>query len=272
MMINRLLMAVVLFSSTAFSQGKEGKVIYERKINLHKDLPPEAEQFKAMTPEFQVTKMELLFNNSQSLFHALPGDEEDQMPQPGGEGGRRMTFRFGGPDAETFRNYETELSVESRELGPRKYIIDDTLRPLKWKLEPDTLTILGHLCHKAVSTQPAPAMRMRRQPAAGDTASRESSVAPKEQQLVAWYTEAIDTQAGPDSYFGLPGLILKTDLNNGSVVYTALSLETLEKATVKAPANGKKITRDEYRKMMADQMQSMRGGPGGGAQVIRVVQ
>ena len=241
-MKHKLWIAAILFTSTAFSQVKEGKVIYERKMNMHKDMPPDAGQFKAMVPEFTTSKMELLFNSSQSLFHPVATEEEDQMPQPGGDGGRRI-FRFGGMDAETFRDYEKEQMVEARELGPKKYIIDDTLRPLKWKLEEDTMTIIGYLCHKATTSQ---AMRMQRRFGPNtDTSANKTPPSAQQLPVVAWYTEAIESQAGPDNFYGLPGLILKTDLNNGTMVYTATGFENLDKDLVKAPANGKKITREE---------------------------
>jgi GLPGLI family protein len=260
----------ILFSVASIAQVKDGKMIYERKMNMHKDMPPEAEQYKAMVPEFTTAKMELLFNATQSLFHPVPSDEEDEMPTPGGEGGRRMTFRMGGMDAETFRDYDKELIVEGRELGPKKYIIDDTLKPLKWKLEEDTMTIMGHLCHKATTSIAMRSRGPRFNPNA-DTTQKASP--PAEQPVVAWYTEDIESAAGPESFYGLPGLILKTDVNNGTIVYTAISFQPLGKEPVKAPENGKKVTRAEFRKMMEDQVRSM-GGPGGpgGGPVIRIVQ
>jgi GLPGLI family protein len=269
-MIYKFLIATVLVSSSAMAQVKEGKVIYERKMNLHKDMPPDDEQLKAMVPEFQTSKMELLFNSTQSLFHPLPGDDEDQMPQPGADGGRRV-MRFGGMDAETFRDYDKEQIVESRELGPKKYIIEDMLKPLKWKLREDTMTIMGYLCHKATTTL---AMRIggRMFMHGADTSKASTPPPPEQQPVIAWYTEAIESPAGPENFYGLPGLILKTDFNNGSIVFTALSLESSDKTLVKAPVNGKKITRAEFRKMVDEQMRSMGGGPGGPIQTIRIVQ
>jgi GLPGLI family protein len=90
--------------------------------------------------------------------------------------------------------------------------------------------------------------------------------------VTVWYTEEIESQAGPDNLFGLPGIILGANINNGTIVYKALSIESAPEGLVKAPTNGKKITREEYRKMMQEQMRNMggRGGPGG--PVIRIVQ
>jgi GLPGLI family protein len=92
-------------------------------------------------------------------------------------------------------------------------------------------------------------------------------------EVVAWYTDQIETPAGPEGYFGLPGLILLINMDNETMTYKAMSLEPLGKATVKAPTSGKKITREEYRKLMEEQFQGMRmGGPGGGGMMIRVQQ
>ena len=57
-----LWLAAILITCTAFSQVKEGKVIYNRRMIMYKDMPPEAEQFKAMVLGFTTPKMELLFN------------------------------------------------------------------------------------------------------------------------------------------------------------------------------------------------------------------
>ena len=279
--------ALLAVSVSATAQVKEGKVIYERKINMHKRLPPEAEQMRAMIPEFQTSKMELSFNPTQSLYKNVV-EETNELPTGDGAGGGGMRggmmFRFGGgnPNDETFRDYEKELIVESRELGPKKYLIDDTLRPMKWKLEQDTMTINGYLCYKATTVTSAfgmGGMRMNaggggQQRRAGDSAQggnqqRRFNI-PAEQKVEAWFTQDIETSAGPDNYFGLPGLILKVVVDEGTITYTALSVDTQAKANVKTPTSGKKITRQEYMKMMQQQFQGMRppGGGGGGQRII----
>lgn len=261
------------------AQVTEGKVVYERKINMHKRMPPEAEQFKAMVPEFQVSKMQLQFNSTQSLYKAMPS-EESQLPEAGDGGGRRFSFRMGGgnPNDETFKDYDKEIIIESRELGPKTYLIDDTLRPLKWKLESDTMTIQGYLCYKATTTMSLAAMMggggMRvgagggqGRPAAADSARAGGQARrfnfEEEQKVEAWFTQDIASSAGPDFFFGLPGLIMKVIVDEGTSVYSVVSLDTQAKVTVKAPTSGKKITREEYRKMMQQQFQGMRP-PGGG--------
>ena len=86
----------------------------------------------------------------------------------------------------------------------------------------------------------------------------------------AWYTEDIQSPSGPEVYGGLPGLILQLNSNDAEVVFTAVEINTkgLDKKLVQAPADGKKITRAAFRKMMEDQF-----GPdaGSGKAVIRII-
>jgi GLPGLI family protein len=191
------------------------------------------------------------------------------------------SFRFGGMDnAEIFRDYENEKIVESRELGPKRYLIEDTLRPVKWKLEEETMTVAGYTCKKATTTVQMFGMGGGMRMAAGGgqggnqqacqaaQPSRRDSMMTRmmneKQSVVAWYTEDIPTSAGPDNYFGLPGLILYLDVDDGTIVYSPKKLEPIAKdMAVKAPTKGNKITREEYRKLMQQQFQGMRGGPGG---------
>jgi GLPGLI family protein len=301
-MKNIFRLAVACFGFTPlFAQisAGEGKITYEQKINVHKRLPPEAEQMKAMIPEFQINKLELYFTPTTSLFK-LAKPEGNQLPSTEGGGGRGM-MRFGGmtQDAETFRDYENELVTESRELGPKRYLIDDTLRPLKWKLEEETMTINGFECRKATTTiqgfgmaagggnrggggqqaqagaQPARQGQAANADSSGNNGGqgrRDSTITRmmnEKQQVVAWYTEQIPTSAGPENYFGLPGLVLYVDIDNGTIVYSPVKLEPASKdVVVKAPTKGNKITRDEYRKLMQQQFQGMGGRPGGTRMVI----
>jgi GLPGLI family protein len=281
-MKNMIWVAGLLLLTTSLSaQTGEGKITYEQKINIHKRLPPEAEQMKAMIPEFQTNTMELYFTPTTSLFK-MAKTQADQLPSADGSGGPRMRMGFGGMsgDAETFRDYDNELVIESRELGPKRYLIDDTLRPMKWKLEDETMTISGFECRKATTNIQGfgmgggMAMRSGGGPGRpggganrGDSTNRggrDSTITRmlnEKQQVIAWYTEQIPTAAGPENYFGLPGLILYLDIDNGTIVFSPVKLEPLAKDMVKAPTKGNKITREEYRKMMQQQFQSMGGRP-----------
>ena len=280
----------LLVTLGAAAQVTEGKVVYERKMNMHKNLPPEAEQMKAMIPEFQTSKMELAFRDQQSLYKPFK-TEDDDMPSGeaiggGGGGGGRRNFRFGGMgggDTESFKDYEKDTKTEMRELGPKKYLLDDSLKHYSWKLSPDTMTILGHLCHKATTTIKGGIFGSAMQGFRGggnrgggnnngDTATRTAIPVMPDQQAVAWYADNIVTPGGPDDFGGLPGLILYLNVDEGALVFTPLNFEA-KAGTVKAPSGAKKITREEYRTMAEQQFGAFRrGGGGGGTQQIIIRQ
>ena len=269
---------ITLFSA---AQITEGKVIYERKMNMHKNLPADAEQFKAMIPEFQTSKMELAFKDQQSLYKPFKTDDDD-MPGTeqgggGGGGGMRIIRSGGGGNTESFKDYEKNTKTEIRELGPKKYLLDDSLKHYSWKLSPDTMTILGHLCHKATTTIKGGIFGAAMQRFGsgggnrgggnnGDSASRTPRVMP-DQQAVAWYADDIASPSGPDDFGGLPGLILYLNVDDGALIFTPLNFDA-KSGTVKAPSGAKKITREEYRAMAGQQFRGMRLSGGGGQQII----
>lgn len=234
-----------LISGSAFPQMKQGKIIYERKINLHKRLPPGEESMRNMIPEFNTSKVQLLFSEYESIYKNLP--EEQDIRETAGEGadGPRIIMKFGGNDDETYKNYQTEKSIEQRELGPKKYVIEDSLRKISWKLDEEGTTkeIKGYTCRKATGKN-----------------SQGSAV-------IAWYTDQINCPSGPDQYGGLPGMIMELNIGDGEIVFTALEISnTTDSKLVKAPTNGKKITRKEFQKMVEDQF----GANPGGGPVIRI--
>lgn len=155
-----------------------------------------------------------------------------------------MKFNGGGADDQTYKNYTTERTTQQRELGPKKYLIEDSLKRQSWKMEEGTKTIRGYVCKKAT------------------TKSRDGK------DVFAWYAEDIQSSTGPETFGGLPGLILEVNVNDAEIVFTALDIITkdFDRSIVKAPTNGKKITRKEFDQMMEEQFGVK---PGGGA-TIRV--
>lgn len=232
-----------ILTQLSFAQMKEGKIIYERKTNMHKRITPEQESMKNMIPEFSTAKMELLFSATESVFRQLE-EEEDIRDEAGGPEERRMTVRMGGNN-QVYKNYTTGKVIELRELGPKKYIIEDSLSLLKWKFnEPDTRSIKGYTCKKAI------------------TKNQQGS------DVVAWYTDEIACPGGPEIFGGLSGMILELNIADGEVVFTAIDItDKADLKMVKAPVNGKKISKKDFQQMTEELFGENRsGGP-----VIRIM-
>jgi GLPGLI family protein len=80
----------------------------------------------------------------------------------------------------------------------------------------------------------------------------------KNQTITAWFSNDIAVQAGPEKYFGLPGLILELDINDGDVVITAEKVElkpvNSEQLALPKKMKGKKVNQGQYDLILADLM------------------
>jgi len=167
-----------------------------------------------------------------------------------------------------YNNFDTKKRVEQRELMDKKFIIDDSIRPLKWKMTGETKTILNHNCMKAVATQYVPRTQMVTNNGNIERVQTTDSV-----QTTAWFATDIPVSAGPADYQGqLPGLILAMDINNGRQTFIAKEILTKADLTIiKEPQGKKKYTPDEFRKETAKMMDEMqKNNMGGNRQVIHM--
>lgn len=269
-----LLIALTSISTKATAQMKEGKISYERKINMHRNLPDP--QMKSMIPEYRTDKFELIFNESVSLFRSVVDEEApDPFANAGGGGGGGMRFNFRMPTANTFTDIAKQMQYEERAFFEKEFLIVDSIKQYKWKLSEETKTIAKQLCKKATTMISAPQMRMRI--SIGGSANNTDTTAntpraPKETELVVWYAENIPVSFGPDSYNGLPGVIMEIDQDNGANVTTAVEVSTkYPKKELVAPTKGEKMNRAQFQENMQKLMQEMqRGGGGMGGMRIRV--
>ncbi|MBP5999825.1 MAG: GLPGLI family protein [Sediminibacterium sp.] len=254
---------LVALATTATAQMKEGKISYERKTNMHRNIPDP--QMKSMIPEFRTDKFELIFNESASLFRSVVDDE---APDPfanagGGGGGMRMNFRM--PTTTTYTDLAKQTQYEERAFFEKEFLIVDSLKQYKWKLSEETKTIAKQLCKKATTMIVAPQMRMRISRGGEnntDTASN-APIKPRETELVVWYAENIPVSVGPDNYSGLPGVIMEMNLDNGATVTTAVEVSAkYPKKELVQPSKGEKMTRAQFQEQMQKLMQDMQRGGG----------
>lgn len=281
-----LLVSMMFIAFTSlFAQVKEGKLIFERKINMRRMITDP--EMRARIPEFRTEKFELIFNEQVSMFKTIP---EDEAPDPfansggGGErGGMRMMFRM--PETTIYTDLNTQIQLEARSLFEKDYLIMDTLKPLKWKLSEETKTIAKYVCKKATTSIVPQQLTMRFGGGGGNRGgegnrgggsinvggvninrggnSDSAAAKPKEIEIVVWYTESIPVSVGPDTYAGLPGAILEVDSDNGNNVITAQEFTTKYNAKeLKQPTKGEKMNRAKFMDSMQELMKGMQRGGG----------
>jgi len=261
----------------ANAQMKEGKIVYERKINMWKMITDP--EMRTRIPEFRTSEFELLFNDQASLFRSVPEDEApDPFASNGGErGGMRFAFRM--PETTTYTDINAQMQYESRPMFEKIFLVVDSLSPLKWKISEETKTIAKHVCKKATTMITAQNIRIGGGGGArtmgrsnGDTTNRPTAaITPKETEVVVWYTEDIIASVGPDNYFGLPGAILEVDLDNGSTVTTATEVSAkYPKKELVQPTKGDKMNKVQFQDTMKKLMEDMQRGGGMGGMRIRM--
>lgn len=257
-----LFCTMLLFSILGHAQMKEGKVIYERTIQMQfrrMNINPEMAE---NLPKERKEKFELSFTGKHSLWEsAVEMDDENDVVEGGGP--NRTVMRFAGNNDVVYHNFETGRRIDQRELNTKNFIVEDSIQKLKWKLGGETKTILGQTVQKAtaerIGTRSIMAMEngeMKRQQVADTTI------------ITAWFVPGIPVPAGPEFQGQLPGLILELDMNNGRIVYKALELiAKVNAGAIKEPKGGKKITPAEFDKEREKMFEEMRQNMPPGMQI-----
>jgi len=268
--MKRLLIAAAMgIILPAAAQHKEGKIIFERTMQLQIRINDDNPAFQNMIPRERKDRFELLFTEGKSLWQPVedvnPGDEMSF----GDGGGMRMVFRMPGSDDIIFHNLAEGKKTEQRELGGKNYIISDSIRKMSWKITGETKEILGYKCMKATSQRMQESFRMTMN---NGEAKRERVT--DTLNIVAWFTNEIPGSFGPEMYQGqLPGTILEIDVNNGRSRFVAIEVNPkVDIAKIKEPAKGKKATAEEFAKEREKLFQEMQqnGPPGGPGMRINI--
>ena len=245
----------IFFSLSIFAQQKEGKVIYQRTMQMQIQIN-DNDHLQQMMPKSRTDKFELSFGNNQSVWKHIDEDENtDEM----NTNGMQIRMMAPGQNDIIFYDFGAAKKTEQRDMMDKKFIITDSIRKLNWKLTGETQTILGHVCQQAIAQRTGKRTQMNM-----DNGKMERKEINDTTKMVAWFTNDIPVPAGPEVQGQLPGLILALDMNNGRMVYKALEIQTkIDIATIKEPTKGKKVTPDEFtkerEKMMAEMQKNNQG-------------
>lgn len=251
--------ATLLISLIAQAQVKEGKIIYERIMQLPTRMVNMDPAIAAQMPKARTDQYELLFGNNQSLLQYLPNiNNEDQTTFTGGGGA--VVLRFAGGNDIVFHNFTNQTKTEQREVFDRSFLVTDSIRKLNWKLTEESKTILNYKAQKATATRIGTRPRMTME---NGQMKREDF--PDTAKIIVWFTTDIPVPAGPDFQGQLPGTILEVDIDNGQTVYKAIEISNkISLNKIKEPKDGKKVTAAEFTierdKLMEEMRKNMPNG------------
>ena len=281
--------ALLLFGIISVSAQKEfqGLAVYESKTSTA-DMSKRMEGNKNITPEMKKMIEQRMKGISEKTFFlnfdrsASIYKEEEKLDAPGqGVGGNRMMTSMMGGGGTYYKNVKDKTYSVDREFMGKEFLVKDALPQLEWKMEGETKVVGGYTCYKATALKPVDGSDFRNMRPKGDQAKQEdkkdekkdqptnlldSFEVPKEVLVTAWYTPEIPVNQGPESYWGLPGLILEVSDGKTIILCSKVVMNTKEKAEIKAPKVGREVTQKEYDEIVAakmKEMQEMRGNGGG---------
>lgn len=233
-----------LFPLLLMAQQKEGIITYEEVLKLDIKLPPEMQQYAAMIPKEDKTNMDLFFTEKESLYtKSKKVDAAESDPFEGGNVNVKKIMIGGGGTASTYFNLEEQSYLKAEDMMGKKFLVTANPQEFDWRVLGEQKVIAGYNCIKAEMTV--------------DSSS-----------ATAWFTPEIPVSIGPGEFQGLPGAILFLEYIRGSgpdIVYTAKEIELKKLEAIDKPSKGKKVTEEEFEKMVDRQMKEMehmRGGDG----------
>lgn len=221
--MNKIIL-VLLFSFFTFQLKAQdifiakGKIEFERKTNVYKEIDAMAgddndwiQNIKKSLPQYDVTYFDLFFDGNKSIYK--PGREN--------LAGQKIPEWFQGPatDNIVYNDFETMQSTSIKNVFESSFLVQDSLRKIEWRITPDMRTIAGFECRKAVG-------RIM------------DSV-----YVIAFYTDEITVSGGPESFTGLPGMILGVAIPRINTTWfaTKLILSEVKPEDLTIPKKGKKI-------------------------------
>ncbi|HET8829755.1 MAG TPA: GLPGLI family protein [Pelobium sp.] len=230
-MIKFVLSAVIyglLFYSPVVAQQQkfvqQGEIEYEKKANvfalikssINKDnevyMQKYYEQYKTSQPQFVTTKSTLTFSKEQSLFKAA---EEDGNPAQ-----TRITMMPGVAQINVVHhNFASGNSTIQKTVFEEVFLLKDSTRYIKWKITDETRTIAGYHCRRA------------------------NAIVMDSIYVVAFYSDQIAVSSGPESFTGLPGMILGVALPHDHISWFATKVtdQTVDPKSLQAPEKGKSV-------------------------------
>jgi GLPGLI family protein len=228
-----------LVSTNSYSQyvrfPSQGVIEFEKSVNMYalikklisknneSYLQQAFDQYKKTQPQFKVMKSTLTFAGQKTLF--VPEAEST------------VTSNFlNDPMAQQVNTVFTDLSSGSniiqKKVFEENFLVKDSVRKINWKITTETREIAGYLCRRA------------------------NALIMDSIYVVAFYTDKIPVSGGPETFAGLPGMILGVALPYDNVTWFAKSVtdKSVPATAVNPPAKGKATDIKGLIKTMTDAM------------------
>jgi len=251
--MNLIFLGLMLLPLALSAQNNQkGKIIYQQERTIEFDesryeqmSEEQRNKMKERMKKWGKEKKTLVFNKEASVYRNFKAEKDAKDPATweSESGGGRGHWRRMKSQSIIYLSHTDQTVVEQQEAFDKKFLIEAPVEEKKWKITGKQEMLSGHRCMHAVWQK-------------NDSTTVE-----------AWFAPQIPVSSGPNGYGGLPGMVLKVDVNQGEFVMVAkeVRLEEVDETIVK-PDKGKKVSREEFEKIMKEkreEMREMRGGSRG---------
>lgn len=193
----------------------QGLIEFEYKVNIYAQFGGENDDswkdfIKKNMPQFKSTFFTLSFLNGRTLY------------KPGKDNPENDKLWFGDNVADEniiYSDLGSHHSISQKKVFEKLFLVKDSTRKINWKITNELRSIAGFECRRA------------------------NAVIMDSIYVVAFYTDEITTSGGPESFCGLPGMILGVALPHEHKTWFATRLlnRSVKETDLAEPLKGKII-------------------------------
>lgn len=227
------LFALVIGAQSARAQYarfvESGVIEFEKRVNMYAKIKDRIgnssfmeqafEQYQRSNPQFKIFKYNLAFSGTKTRFWP----QDSQAASSGGFFGNDPSIDIGNI---IFTDLVARQSTSQKSIYEETYLITDSLRQIQWRFTNESREIAGYECRRA------------------------NALVLDSIYVVAFYTDQIPVSGGPESFTGLPGMILGVALPHENVTYFANEVNDrpVSAKELTVPTKGKAVNYRELRK------------------------
>ncbi len=182
-----------------------GVIEYEKSVNMFAILKPKNDdnvwqkefydKYRSTQPQFTKYRSKLFFNKNQSLFK--PNLEDNNNAKGGWWGANTSQIN------EVSTDFSNSKFTTIKKVFEEDFLVKDSLRKIDWKITSEVREIAGYNCRRA------------------------NALIMDSIYVVAFYTDEIPVSGGPESFTGLPGMILGVALPYEHITWFATKVSEI---------------------------------------------
>jgi GLPGLI family protein len=244
---------LILLTANTFAQKNfQGKATYMSKTTMDmsrfgKMSEQEKKQRLARFKSFLEKTYTLTFNKTASSFK-----EEVKLEAPGASG---PSWGRSNGQGSIYKNTKDKKMIEDVEQFSKRFLVVEEMEQAQWEMGVETKKIGQYTCYKATLVKEDTnidwgSIFSRNTKKKDSTNTKDAEPAKKMMLITAWYTPQIPVSTGPETYYGLPGLILEINAGRTTMLCTEVTISSKEVLEIEAPSKGKEVSREEYNEIV----------------------